>query len=403
MKLLKKISFTFILLLLSYCVLLTLSFCIPNKMIESKVDTSLQMIEKEGMYPTINEGNDKSTKLDNFTDHLMIRKTMARPELSPLENAMTVDGYPRYWHGYLVFLRPMLMFMSLGNLRMIYATVLFLLLGLTFYFLIKRSDIFFAISFLISLSIANVATFFFSMQFSNILIVTLLATLLLLAKIEWFQTKTNLFLYFFIIGSVANFFDLLTIPLVSWGIPITIFSYVTNKYTTDKKESLGKQLETLVGTGVFWGIGYGLTWFFKWAISSVILRQNVIKDAIKQILFRTEGNNDYPLARVDMLKLNVDLMYTNTTLLILGLTCVFFLYYSFKKRGFQFSWGFILAMVFIALTPYIWYNVLANHSQIHFWFTYRVQILTTFALLSIFAFLIPANPLQETTYSNENK
>ncbi|WP_375846707.1 hypothetical protein [Enterococcus durans] len=97
------------------------------------------------------------------------------------------------------------------------------------------------------------------------------------------------------------------------------------------------------------------------------------------------------------------LMYTNTTLLILGLTCVFFLYYSFKKRGFQFSWGFILAMVFIALTPYIWYNVLANHSQIHFWFTYRVQILTTFALLSIFAFLIPANPLQETTYSNENK
>lgn len=403
MKLLKKISSTFIILLLSYCILLTLSFCIPNKMIETKVDDSIQIIEKEELYPVINEGNAEGTQLDNFTDRLMILKTMSRPELNPLENAMTVDGYPRYWHGYLVFLRPLSMVMSLGNIRMIYATVLFLLIGLTVYFLIKRSDIFLAIAFLISLSIANVSVFFFSMQFSNILIVTLLATLLLLTKIEWFKTKTNLFLYFFIVGSVANFFDLLTIPLVSWGIPITIFSYVTNKYTADKKESLGKQFGTLIGTGIFWGIGYGLTWFSKWAISSVILRQNVIKNAIEKILFRTEGDADHPLARLDMLKLNFNLMYTNTTLLILGLTCVFFLYYAFKKKGVQFSWGFILPMVFIALTPYIWYNVLANHSQIHFWFTYRVQILTTFALLSIFAFLIPANPLQETTYSNENK
>lgn len=193
MKLLKKISSTFIILLLSYCILLTLSFCIPNKMIETKVDDSIQIIEKEELYPVINEGNAEGTQLDNFTDRLMILKTMSRPELNPLENAMTVDGYPRYWHGYLVFLRPLSMVMSLGNIRMIYATVLFLLIGLTVYFLIKRSDIFLAIAFLISLSIANVSVFFFSMQFSNILIVTLLATLLLLTKIEWFKTKTNLF------------------------------------------------------------------------------------------------------------------------------------------------------------------------------------------------------------------
>lgn len=372
-------------------------------MIETRANNSLQMIEKEGVYPAINEGNRNGTKLDNYTDGLMIRKTIARTDLNPLENAMTVNGYPRYWHGYLIFLRPLSVFMSLGNIRMIYATVLFLLIGLTVHFLIKRSDIYFAIAFLISLSIANVAAFFFSMQFSNILIVTLLATLLILTKFDWFKTKTNLFLSFFVIGSIANFFDLLTTPLISWGIPIIVLSYITNKYTTNKKENLGKQFGTFIGTGVFWSIGYGLTWLSKWAISSIILRQNVIKNAIEQILFRTEGNADYPLARLDMLKMNFHLMYTKPALLIIGLTCMFFLYCAFKKREFQFSWLFVLLMFISALTPYVWYNVLASHSQIHFWFTYRVQILTTFALLSCFAFLIPPTQSQELNYLNEEK
>ena len=35
----------------------------------------------------------------------------------------------------------------------------------------------------------------------------------------------------------------------------------------------------------------------------------------------------------------------------------------------------------VALYPYIWYLVMSNHSQIHFWYTYRAQLVTLFGIL----------------------
>ena len=40
-----------------------------------------------------------------------------------------------------------------------------------------------------------------------------------------------------------------------------------------------------------------------------------------------------------------------------------------------------LPMLMVAAYPYLWYLVLANHSQIHFWYTYRAQLVTMFGLL----------------------
>ena len=38
--------------------------------------------------------------------------------------------------------------------------------------------------------------------------------------------------------------------------------------------------------------------------------------------------------------------------------------------------------------PYIWYTVLAGHSQVHYWFTYRLQIIAVFSLLSFLSYII---------------
>ncbi|WP_165004401.1 MULTISPECIES: hypothetical protein [unclassified Enterococcus] len=389
MKLSKKIIFTFITLLISYCILLTIIYSIPQKFIDTNVDKSIQMLANEGLYPTINKGNAFGTRLDNFTDNLMIFKAKSNATLNPLENAMFMGNYPRYWHGYQLFLRPLLIVMTLGSIRTIYATVLFVTIGLTTYFLIKHSDIYLGIAFLIAIALGNASTFFFSMQFSNIWILTLLATLLFLIKPNILKTNQNMFLYFFIIGSLANFFDLLTTPIVSWGIPIVIIFYLNNKKLNRPIEKLKNQLINFVLTGIFWGLGYGLTWVAKWCISSIILRKNIIKDAINQIIFRTEGNDDYPLHRLEMLKNNFKLMYPKVTILILVITCLFFIYIAYRKRNNWHPFHFLVLFVLAAVTPYIWYNILANHSQIHYWFTYRTQIITSFAILSAFAFLIP--------------
>lgn len=389
MKLIKKTTIIFFLLIFSYCLTLTIAYSIPDRFLSSHVTSSVKIFEKEGNYPTINSANENGTKLDNFTDKLMVKKSMKDHKLSLVENIMSINGYPRYWHGYQVFLRPLLAAMSLGSIRMIYASLLFLLIGIVSYFLIKRTDIYLGIAFLLSLVAANVSVFFFSMQFSNILILTLFALLLLLVKPKLFQDKSSILLYFFSIGSLANFFDLLTTPLISWGIPIVVLFYLNSKDVKKQDTSLGKKIEIFLSTGFFWSIGYGLTWLSKWIISSVILKQNIVKDAFNQILFRAEGNEKYPLHRLAMLKDNFTLMYPKVIILLLAITCFIFLYLAYKNRTEHLPFQFVLVFLLIAITPYIWYNVLANHSQIHHWFTYRTQIVTTFAILGGFACLIP--------------
>ena len=42
----------------------------------------------------------------------------------------------------------------------------------------------------------------------------------------------------------------------------------------------------------------------------------------------------------------------------------------------------------VALYPYIWYLVMSNHSQIHYWYTYRNQVLTLFAGLIFLASIL---------------
>ncbi|MEX1551508.1 hypothetical protein [Enterococcus sp. C50] len=395
MKVFKKTTIIFFLLILSYCLTLAAAYSIPDRFLSSHVDSSIKVFEKEGEYPAINSANETGTKLDNFTDKLMVKKSMKNHKLSLIENIMSINGYPRYWHGYQVFLRPLLAVMSLGSIRMIYASLLFLLIGIISHFLIKRTDIYLGIAFLLSLAVANVAVFFFSMQFSNILLLTLFALLLLLVKPKLFQEKSNTLLYFFSIGSLANFFDLLTTPLISWGLPIIVLFYINSKDISRQDTSLGKKLGLFLSTGFFWSIGYGLTWLSKWLISSVILKQNVVRDAFNRILFRTEGSDKYPLQRLTMLKENFALMYPKVVILLLATTCLVFLYLAYKNRTGHLPLQFVCMFLLIAMTPYIWYNVLANHSQIHRWFTYRTQIVTTFAILSGFACLIPPKKMSK--------
>ena len=40
-----------------------------------------------------------------------------------------------------------------------------------------------------------------------------------------------------------------------------------------------------------------------------------------------------------------------------------------------------LPMLLVASYPYVWFLVLSNHSQIHFWYTYRAQLVALFGVL----------------------
>jgi uncharacterized membrane protein YhaH (DUF805 family) len=52
-----------------------------------------------------------------------------------------------------------------------------------------------------------------------------------------------------------------------------------------------------------------------------------------------------------------------------------------RKRG---AWKAYLPVVFVAALPVLWFVVMAQHSQVHFFYTYRIQMISYFGIMSSF-------------------
>lgn len=384
---LKKVFKSFVLLLTTYIFLMIVSFSIPNKYVEKNVQESISLINNEGMYPSLNK-SDRGSRLDNFTDRIMFDKSI-KDQTNPVKAAMSVNDYSRYWHGYQVLLRPLLIFISYGNIRQMYGLILMILIGLNFYFLTKKLDVFIALAFLISLYSVRFYTFFLSMQFSNVFIIMLIFNLFLLSR-KTSMLKKNFYLPFFIVGSITNFIDLLTVPMITLGIPLVLVLYSEVSSTSSGQNLTIQYLFKILFSSIFWGIGYGLTWFSKWCVASILLRKNVILDALNKALFRTEGNKEYPLNRSEMLHNNLGLILNKFCLVVFTLFIIFVVVMVFYKKNLlrRYLNKNALYLITVALLPYTWYEVLANHSQIHYWFTYRLQFVSVFAILSFLSYII---------------
>ena len=111
--------------------LLFLVFCIPNAALQHNADGAWEIFKSEGI-----EHSDIKYITHFFGSKLiadsdMMRAVVANDEsLTPIERAMDINGYARYWHGYLLILRPLLVFFSYGQFRYIMFTAFTILIYL---------------------------------------------------------------------------------------------------------------------------------------------------------------------------------------------------------------------------------------------------------------------------------
>ncbi|GAA2925296.1 hypothetical protein [Enterococcus raffinosus] len=376
-------------LLIFYVFGMTLTYMIPSKSINENVADSMAALNKEKEYPSVNLFDEKATRLDNFTDKIMIDKARGTKE-SSIKQGMFVNGYPRYWHGYQIFLRPLLIVFNYSVIRQIYGLILVLLIGINFYLYLKKLDIFIAFSFLSSLYFIRTYIFFLSMQFSNVFFVMLIFNMFLLKNSEKDISNKQYFLYFLTIGSLTNFFDLLTVPLVTLGIPLITVFYLNLKKISLSSEISFNYLKSILLNSFSWGIGYGITWLSKWLLASLVLRKNILADAFRTIIFRTEGDKNVPLNRIYMYENNINTMFNKFYVVLIACTIILTIIILIKEREHIISRISLnsLYILLMVVYPYIWYTVLAGHSQVHYWFTYRLQIIAVFSLLSFLSYII---------------
>lgn len=302
--------------------------------------------------------------------------------------------YARYWHGYLVFLRPLLLIFSYEQINILIFVLVMILLFLNFYYIKNKIGLKVAIGF--ALSYVLVDGLFITMSLNEVtcFIISLISCLYILIQYDKIKDINKVF---FVIGALTNFFDLLTNPIVTYGMPIIIYMLIKSSKENLKFKEILKLYFT---TSIMWGLGYGLTWATKWIITDLILDRGIIKNALEQISYRTSGES-YSI-KILIKKL---LKYFSKTIVIVTGIITVILCFNIKNiknlkhikilNVLKSMIPFIIA-IFI---PIVWYIVLLNHSCVHAFFTYRNLIVSIFA---IFVCAINIGKTQEVMLKKED-
>src|SRR3990167_10964141 len=140
---LKKFVITYAILLSLFISSIVVISYIPSKLLKHNIGESIKTLKMEGTYPSFGLLF-RQIVLDNFTDSIILNTAYSVDETQPIMSAFTnnrfmetdnainqIDNlesnylnkpgiqvrYERYWHGYLVFVRPLLTIFSYSSVR----------------------------------------------------------------------------------------------------------------------------------------------------------------------------------------------------------------------------------------------------------------------------------------------
>ena len=199
-----------------YVLLMMMAYVIPDSAIMENRNSGIQYLDSEGERPLL-IFRSASSMMDNFTDKLMLTRSVNEQEMRLISRAM-FPNYARYWSGYQVLLRPLLMVANYSQIRtMINAVCIFLLIA-AFCQIRKSINTWIASAFALSMLLVRFIVVSVSMQYASCFIIMMIAMIVMLRGLDKGMSETKLCLLFTVVGSVTNFVDLLTVPaIIRWG------------------------------------------------------------------------------------------------------------------------------------------------------------------------------------------
>ena len=401
---------SFVIILTIALLSLTLINAIPNSWIRENINESAKELAKEGLYP---QYGSQFLRLDNFTDALMLNiaytsdgtspflQTMKNPyahveEKDNIETLQIVstphsipptnepsrvgyEYYGRYWHGYLLTLKPLLIFFNYNQIRLINCFFVSLLIILASVGIYKKLPSIYLWLYLLTLAIFYLPVGMFSLQFSSCFIIANLSVIVITwAHKRWIEKYSVLL--FFIIGILTAFFDFLTSPLVTLCLPLIIYGGLKGNLS----------FKDLVILSVAWGIGYALFWSSKWLVAVSFCDFNFMDDVAGSISQRTTGELPQLMSSYFGSSQKFLILASIVSIGVIS-ACILLSTILIRKYG---KFDFInskMYLALIALYPWVWFLLLINHSIVHLWFTYRAWASTFFCISLLIYFIFSKN------------
>ena len=296
------------------------------------------------------------------------------------------DEYLRYWHGNIIIVKILLIFFNIEQMYFLMKIIIYLLAIFTLIMLWKRYkklSVVMGIS-LLAIYLPTVPT---CLEYCWTFILMFIITMIGIKLNE--KNKSSLGILFFLSGILTCFFDFFTNELLTVLIPILVI--ILLDYKNKQINSLKLCFIFVIKNSLLWFIGYCAMWVAKWAISAIVLDINVMELVLPKVLIRF-NINDVGIPTRDFYTLglynNIHALYplniikriSTVNYCIIAAIVPTLLIIDWKKVK---KSKFAILLILIAITPYVRYLVIINHSFRHYFFTYRTQMITIIALLML--------------------
>lgn len=347
------------------------------------------------LHEAIFRSNDKSVLYDalcaptwNYMSEWTGRWEQSLTRVADDSSEMYADviTYPRYWHGQIILLKPLLEVMNLQEIYALNAAVQIILILLVLYWMLKKLGkytIAYAVM-LISMKWIFIAQ---SIQLSVIFYITNIIVLLLLLAAD-----NNGYDYYIKImcldGIMVAYFDFLTYPAYAACVPILVFVLLHNEgkvWMTIKDCIFG-------GLSFLWG--YAGMWASKWVMATVLTDENIIKDAYDSVLHRVGAGqiSDTEKAATPGVSLlfNARACFEKPILLLLILGMIIIICMIIRNRGIRrVDKSVITASTIVSVVILAWYVIVYNHCSLHPHLEWREYTAIIFAVGCLGLSLLP--------------
>ena len=412
-----------IIISMTACVSLLLVFAfIPRASLKNNAKRSADYFTGHEAFPVL-FGDCINSIQDNYADTYTLAVAYGIDEKHPFTSAMKAmytqgkyeaiaDGfraqvyddrtldreYGRYWHGMIPYVRFMMLFTDIRYMRLIAGTITILIFVLNLILLYKRDQK--AVAVCMGLALIGVQPWmlFYSLEYVSTFFAAVMAVLFLLLNKDPIQ-DLDIMMFFSVVGVITCFIDFLSTETITFTLPMFIIMVLQDK--ADVHPVLKDRVRLIFVCGISWVTGYAGMFAGKFALLYAVCGREVFDGAIKEAVFRMGGDvylgnsNLNPVATVwqkyrGAIWHNLAALFPIRTeamtefraivpVMVIVLVCFSFIY-LFHAKIFPER---MVPLVILGLIPYARYLALSNHSYVHFFFTYRAQMITLLVLMMI--------------------
>ncbi len=409
--------------------LLVLVFCLPVNRMELHVAESVDaMMRDPGQFPEDSFSYYLWSERESYTDAIMVQNAIEKiPEKNAFEHAMWVyhrdleeeywapeeslkaycEGvdknslylheYSRYWHGYLIYLKPLLLLLNWRQLTIFGVVFQILLMLIAAGVAVWKKQAGVAIAMVIGFLFMKPTLVLVSLTMTVCWVITLISLIVMMLRNEKLLEKNWYPEYFLMVGILTSYFDFLTYPVVTLGFPLCAFFLMNNDVIQNNvihnmaagggriRETLKGMFGRIAGYSVCWGLGYAGMWAMKWVIADVTLHTGTIKDALWSVIGRTEAIGGRSRFNGGFYVIGLNLQEYDRAMYpvmaaVLALVSLALIVIACRRKGTQTVLTGLVPYAAAFCIPFVWIIAVQHHSALHARFTFRILALAALAV-----------------------